>query len=63
MKENYYTRNPTQNWKIAEDVEHIFLSNDKKKQIWHRIVNKIEAIKPIEIVKSNIIKPYIRHNN
>lgn len=47
MKENYFTRNPIQNWKIAEDVEHIFLDNDEKKQRWNRIVNSTKAIKPV----------------
>ena len=60
MKENYYNRNRIQNWKIAEDVQHLYIGTVERAERWEKIKLQNE---PMVVIATPIVKPFTLNIN
>lgn len=57
---SYLDKQPIREWKIAEDVEHIFLGTIERQQRWERITAKNQ---PLQVAAVPNLKPFNIHLN
>lgn len=58
--QNYFDRQPVQDWTIAKDVEQIFLGTIEKHQRWECIKAKEQ---PVQLTAVANLKPFNTHLN
>lgn len=57
---SYLDKQPIIEWKIAEDVEHIFLGTIERRERWERILAKNQ---PLQVAAVPNLKPFKIHLN
>ena len=57
---HYFKTNPIQNWKIADDVEHLYIGTVERAERWEKINLENE---PTVVIATPIVKPFTLNIN